>query len=101
METQELNNPKNNLDRDELHYDVWEVFDDPVDPDECEILLARIFLDTLKIDLEGEYLIQFRAEPQHLANMFVHFIRTLKTEYPGLMSDDGCNKIIHGGSWEL
>lgn len=96
MDIKELNDPKNNFERDELYYDLWEVFSNPQDVSECEILMARIFLDTLGVDIDDEYLIKFTAQPKHLASLCVHFLRKVHSEYPGLISDDGCKKTIYG-----
>ena len=96
MDFKELNDPQNNIERDELHYDLWEVFNDPQDVSDCEILMARIFLDTLGVDIDDEYLIKFTAQPKHFANLCVHFLRKVQSEYPGIISEDGCQKNIYG-----
>ena len=94
MDFNELNDPKNNFERDELHYDLREVFHDPQDVFDCEIFVARLFIETLGIDIYGEYLIKFTAEPKHFGNFCVHFLRKLQSEYPNLISKDICDKFI-------
>ena len=94
MDFKKLNDPKNNFERNELHYDLWEVFNDPKDVSGCEILVARIFMDTLGVDMDDEYLIKFTAEPKHFGNFCVHFLRRLNQEYPNLISNDTCEKFI-------
>jgi len=94
MDFKDLNNPKNNIDRDELHYDLREVFRDPQDVSDCEVLMARTFMDTLGVDIDSEYIIKFTAEPKHFGNLCIHFLRRLNKEYPGLISMDTCDKFI-------
>jgi hypothetical protein len=94
MDINELNDPKNNIERDELHYDLWESFNDPKDVSECEILVARIFMDTLGVDIDSEYIIKFTAEPKHFGNFCIHFLRRLNKEYSNLISMDTCEKFI-------
>jgi hypothetical protein len=96
MDIKKLNELQNNLEWDILHYDLWEVFDEPQNINQCEILMARIFMDTLKIDIDDQYLIRFAAEPKHFANLCVHFLRKVQSEYPGIISEDGCQKNIYG-----
>ena len=95
MEIQEINDPKNNIEWDELQYDIWEIFREPHDLTKCEELLAMTFLDTMKIDIDGEYLITFRGAPKHFANLFVHLLRQVKNEYPTLFSEKTCKEIIN------
>jgi hypothetical protein len=94
MDFKKLNDPKNNIERDELHYDLWASFNDPKDVSDCEVVMARIFMDTLGVDMDDEYLIKFTAESKHFGNLCVHFFRRLNKEYPGLISMDTCDKFI-------
>jgi len=94
MDFKKLNDPKNNIERDELHYDLREVFHDPQDMSDCEIFVAGLFIETLGVDMDDEYLIKFTAEPKHFGNFCVHFLRRLNQEYPNLISNDTCDKFI-------
>lgn len=95
MDIKELNNPKYNIEWDELQYDVWEVFSQPHEISDGEIYMARLFLDLMKIDLDDEYIITFRSTPVHLGYIIVHFLRYVNKKHPNLISEENIKKIIY------
>lgn len=81
MDIRNLNNEnKKYYEWDELLYDAWEVFEDPGEMTKCEKYFAQIFLETLKIDLDENTLINFTAAPIHFAYLAVYTLRRLKSE---------------------
>ena len=79
VKSKETNTP---LDWDELHLDIWELFNDPKNITNDEIRLARVFLNLLNVDPEDQCIITFRATPNDLANLFVNYLRSIKTQFP-------------------
>jgi hypothetical protein len=51
---------------DTFYYDSWELFENPVVLTEEEYQFGKLFMEKIKIDMEEESIIEFRALPQHL-----------------------------------
>ena len=93
MDIRKLNNKKYSVEWDELQYDFWDVFEDHRSLTNCEILLAKEFLKTMKIEIDDEHIITFKAAPVHIANLAVNFIRRLQSEYPKNFPKNFCDGI--------
>lgn len=80
MNIKKLNNKNFNLDEiDQLNFDAWEMFDFPDNLTQDEKDFAVEFLDGIGIDVDDEYIVNFNARPNHLANMVVQIIRHYKS----------------------
>lgn len=86
MDIKRINIDRDYLEWDELHYDYWEVFNDPQDLTYSEIVLAKKYLDMMGIDINQQHIISFRAAPVHFAHMIVNFIRRMESQNPGFFS---------------
>jgi hypothetical protein len=75
------------LEWDEWYLDAWEVFDDPKGLTPDEIQIAQEFLSLMKIDIEEQSIITFRATPADFANLAVNYYRRLKSEFPRKFSE--------------
>jgi len=87
MEQRKSHENNSRLEWDELYFDAWEVFNDPKELTHDEICLAKIFLNLMKIDIEEQSIITFRATPTDFANLAVNYYRRLKSEFPRNFSE--------------
>lgn len=53
----------------------------PVDITECEKLITKVFLDTLKVDLDSKAVIDITTTPHELACFFLTVIRRMPQQF--------------------
>lgn len=93
MDIRRINTNKDFLGWDEWEYDCWEMFDEPKGINACEIFLAIKYLNMMKIDIDQQDIITFRATPSHFANMIIRYIRLLQHQHPKIFAKNFCDDI--------
>lgn len=80
MDIEKLNDEDFSYDGwDSLQLDCWEVFKSKEDITSEEKDFALEFLVDLGIDIDDEYIIDFRAKPVHFCDLAVHLFRKMKS----------------------
>lgn len=69
-------------DWDTLQFDAWEMLEDPIVLTEEEHQFGLAFVESMRLDLEYEGLVEFRAAPKHLYYLATNAFKKMKHKNP-------------------